>query len=305
MELEFLEYLAMVFLRRLESWVMHKISDFIKSKIFHQEFISREKYLEKLRVLHKSSNFLVVNKHPDLVFNTNPPDDRLSLYEQISFKYPELIQPKLVHGFYVAHRLDYSTSGVVLVPLTKKATTEVTKQFENRKARKFYVALVWGDVETDNLDVQVDIGKDSHPDWENVRMVPGSDPYCVKPRQSRTKMKVLERGLYRNKPATKLLLSPVTGRRHQLRVHCHYIGHTIVGDYTYSNRRDVLTPRMFLHAHRLVVDTKLENIDVKAEDTFVNCNFSDWKPTRTVCDMSDAYVEMFDGELPWKCITEN
>ena len=51
----------------------------------------------------------MVNKHPDLVLNTNPPDPRLSLYEQIGHKYPELVQPHLVHGFYVAHRLDYAT----------------------------------------------------------------------------------------------------------------------------------------------------------------------------------------------------
>ena len=38
----------------------------------------------------------------------------------------------------------------------------------------------------------------------------------------------------------------------QLRVHCDYLGHTIVGDFTYSNRKDVLSPRMFLHAHRLI-----------------------------------------------------
>jgi len=76
MEVELLEYVTMVFLKKLEQLVMHRISDFIKSKVYRQEFISREKYLEKLRVLHKSANFLVVNKHPDLVFNTNPPDDR-------------------------------------------------------------------------------------------------------------------------------------------------------------------------------------------------------------------------------------
>ena len=52
-----------------------------------------------------------------------------------------------------------------------------------------YVALVWGLVENNHLDVQIDIGKDSRPDWENIRMVPGSDPYCVKPRKSRTKVK--------------------------------------------------------------------------------------------------------------------
>ena len=58
-----------------------------------------------------------------------------------------------------------------------------------------------------HLDVRVGIGKDSHPDWENIRMAPASDPGCVKPKQSRTKMMVLERGLYRNRPATKLLNS--------------------------------------------------------------------------------------------------
>ena len=52
-----------------------------------------------------------------------------------------------------------------------------------------YVALVWGEVEDSHLDVQVDIGSDSRPEWENIRMVVGSDPYCVKPRQARTKVK--------------------------------------------------------------------------------------------------------------------
>ena len=93
MEVELFEFLAMAFLNELQRLVMHKVSGFIKSKFFRQDFISREKYLDKvdkfyklphnieiysmqLRVLHKSSNFLLVNKHPDLVFNTNPPDTR-------------------------------------------------------------------------------------------------------------------------------------------------------------------------------------------------------------------------------------
>ena len=87
---------------------------------------------------------------------------------------------------------------------------------QKRRAVKLYIALVWGEVEDTELDVRVDIGGDSRPDWENIRMVAGSDSHCVKPRQARTKIVVLERGLYRKKPATKLLLSPVTGRRHQV-----------------------------------------------------------------------------------------
>ena len=48
MEVELLEYVTMVFLNKLEQLVMHRISDFIKSKVYRQEFISREKYLEKV-----------------------------------------------------------------------------------------------------------------------------------------------------------------------------------------------------------------------------------------------------------------
>ena len=63
--------------------------------------------------------------------------------------------------------------------------------------------------------------------------------------------------------------------------------------------------RMFLHAHRLVVETRLESIDVTAEDSFVHSNFSDWRPLRTICDISVAYKEMLRDTSPWRIITED
>ena len=63
--------------------------------------------------------------------------------------------------------------------------------------------------------------------------------------------------------------------------------------------------RMFLHAHRLLVDTKLENIDVTAEDPFLHTNFPDWKPTKTICDISDDFADKFKDENSWKIISEN
>ena len=74
--------------------------------------------------------------------------------------------------------------------------------------------------------------------------------FCQKPRNSSTGLLVLELGFIDNKPATKILLYPKTGRRHQLRVHCLYIGHTIIGDYTYSGKKDTAPYRTFLHALR-------------------------------------------------------
>ena len=53
------------------------------------------------------------------------------------------------------------------------------------------------------------------------------------------------------------------------------------------------------------MNTKLEDIDVTAEDPFVNSNFSDWRPTRTICDISEAYVEMYSDINPWRIIAED
>ena len=69
-------------------------------------------------------------------------------------------------------------------------------------------------------------------------------------RSARTLIVTLESGLFDCYPTTKVLVRPITGRRHQIRVHCSNIGHTIVGDYTYSNKKDVKPARMYLHALR-------------------------------------------------------
>lgn len=74
--------------------------------------------------------------------------------------------------------------------------------------------------------------------------------FCEKPRNSYTVLVVLEHGFWKTKPATKILLAPSTGRRHQLRVHCHYIGHTVIGDYTYSDGKDIQPHRTYLHSLR-------------------------------------------------------
>lgn len=91
-----------------------------------------------------------------------------------------------------------------------------------------------------------------------------------------SRLLVLERGLYESYPATKVLLRPMTGRRHQLRVHCHIIGHTIVGDYTYSQRKDVTPPRMFLHSFRLIIPNNIELLDISTEDPFTETSTPGW-----------------------------
>ena len=71
-----------------------------------------------------------------------------------------------------------------------------------------------------------------------------------------------------------------SGRTHQLRVHCAHLDHTIVGDYTYSDRSDVTPHRMMLHAYRLVLPMTREQIDVTATDPFVSSRESEWESTQ-------------------------
>lgn len=94
------------------------------------------------------------------------------------------------------------------------------------------------------------IGDDIREKNGNHKMCVGSSPFCERPRNSSTALLVLEKGTRNGKPATKVLLCPRTGRRHQLRVHCSHIGHTIIGDYTYSERQDTEPHRTFLHSYR-------------------------------------------------------
>ena len=162
--MDVLDTIAMYFLRRLESWLKHRLAIFIQGTWRGRKAITPENYLDQLRVLHKSDHFLVVNKHPDIVMNTNPGDDRVSLFDQIQHRYPELYQPNLGHGFYVLHRLDYSTSGIVVVPLTKKANTQAMQQFEKRLTRKLYLALVRGCVKEDRLEIDIPIGRNPNSD---------------------------------------------------------------------------------------------------------------------------------------------
>ncbi|XP_023238629.1 RNA pseudouridylate synthase domain-containing protein 1-like [Centruroides sculpturatus] len=235
---------------------------------------------ENLSVLHQSQHYIVVNKEPDIVINTDFPEKHpLTLENQLFKCFPHLVDGK----FRFCHRLDYSTSGAICVAISKHAAREASKAFEKRTVEKYYLALVHGHVNEDLFVIDRMIGNDTRVDFTH-RMCTCDKSYCDNPKTSVTVVLVLQRGLYNcNCPATKVMMKPITGRRHQLRVHCHDIGHTIIGDYTYSDRQDVMPYRMFLHSYRLVIPSDLEHIDVITDDPFTSeIEENKWLPLETV-----------------------
>ncbi|GFT53605.1 RNA pseudouridylate synthase domain-containing protein 1 [Nephila pilipes] len=243
--------------------------------------------VEDLKVLYLSNNFLAVNKECDIPINADTAEKHpVTVANQLMHKFPHLVDPSINFGFRFCHRLDYSTSGVLAIALNKIAAKESGRAFNSQKTHKYYLALVHGHVEEDTIVINKAIGSDSRPDY-SYRMCSSDKEYCIQPKWAKSKLLVLQRGIYNGKPATKLLMKLVTGRRHQLRVHCHEIGHTIVGDYTYSNKTDIYPYRMFLHAYRLIIPTKIEKLDILTEDPFTEHEPKNkWCPIETVHELN-------------------
>nr|XP_045017682.1 RNA pseudouridylate synthase domain-containing protein 1 isoform X2 [Jaculus jaculus] len=115
---------------------------------------------------------------------------------------------------------------------------------------------------------------------------------CENPKPSLTELLVLEHGLYAGDPVSKVLLKPLTGRTHQLRVHCSALGHPVVGDLTYGQAKDQEDQpfRMMLHAFYLRVPTQAECVEACTPDPFLPALDACWSP-HTLVQPLDKLVE--------------
>uniref|UniRef100_A0A1B6E762 Pseudouridine synthase RsuA/RluA-like domain-containing protein n=1 Tax=Clastoptera arizonana TaxID=38151 RepID=A0A1B6E762_9HEMI len=265
--------------------------------LLHTKYYNNTSKNSQIRVLHQSSNFIVLNKGHDILINSNDPTAKVSLEQQLNKAFPTLANPNLRHSFYFPHRLDYATSGVICIALHKKACSAATSAFEGRITKKYYLALLRGHVSEEIVDISIAIGEDSREIHSSHKMCTAKETACLLPRNAHTRLLILERGLYCQYPATKVLLRPITGRRHQLRVHCSYIGHTIVGDFTYSRRKDNIPYRTFLHAFRLVLPTSIEFLDIQTPDPFTKDKlYNQWTPVEIINKLTNETLLKLNWE---------
>lgn len=140
----------------------------------------------------------------------------------------------------VVHRLDKETSGVIVFAKSPAAHAALTRQFASRRARKRYLAVLDGRPPAADGTVDLPIGR-SDRDRTRFAVAPGG-------RASITRYRLLgelpgERSL--------MLLAPVTGRTHQLRVHLAALGCPVAGDRVYGRAARSARPSMLLHAASL------------------------------------------------------
>lgn len=142
----------------------------------------------------------------------------------------------------LVHRLDCDTSGVMIFARTKQAQGFLGQEFEKRRAKKTYLARVKGEVQGEAGHIDLPMGSD----WPN-RPRQMIDPENGRPAQ--TDWQVIARA----PGETRVRLSPLTGRSHQLRVHMQALGHVILGDPIYDVAGAQAWPRLMLHAETLAL----------------------------------------------------
>lgn len=144
-------------------------------------------------------------------------------------------------GIREVHRLDWETSGLILLARHKTAHRELSRQFQEREVEKSYTAVVSGVPAAERGEIDLPL----RCDWPNRprQMV---DRELGKPSFTRWE-RLSDEG-----ERSRLHLIPVTGRSHQLRVHLMELGHPILGDRLYADAKaQAMADRLLLHATTL------------------------------------------------------
>lgn len=197
---------------------------------------------DAVTILHQDDDILLINK----------PSGLLSLSGKNPLNW-DSVHYRLVHGqaevtpafpeAKLPHRLDFGTSGIMVVALNAAAAQHLNKQFQARSIQKRYLAVLEGWVADDQGQVTAAIAKDKNH-FPRVKICPTTGKAAV------SEYKVLGRLAQPQRSLVQFI--PHTGRTHQLRIHSQFIGHPILGCDLYKNdRSEQLAARLLLHASDL------------------------------------------------------
>ncbi|PCN67502.1 bifunctional tRNA pseudouridine(32) synthase TrmQ/ribosomal large subunit pseudouridine synthase RluA [Yersinia pestis] len=187
-------------------------------------------------VLYQDKHIMVVNKPSGLLsVPGRAPENKDSVMTRVQNDFPTAES---------VHRLDMATSGVIVVALTKAAERELKRQFREREPKKTYIARVWGHLAQDEGLIDLPL----ICDWPNR---PKQKVCYETGKSAQTEYQVISRD---DDGSTRVKLSPITGRSHQLRVHMLAMGHPILGDGFYAHpEAKAMASRLQLHAQQLCI----------------------------------------------------
>ncbi len=192
---------------------------------------------DDIAILWQDEHLLLINKPSGLLsLSGKNPQNRDSVHYRLVQTFP---------GCTLVHRLDFGTSGLMVVARNKAINAALCQQFSQRSVEKGYSALLCGHLENDEGVIDAPIAKDP-------ALFPLMSICATTGKPARSRYRVVER-FYQDTgvPLTRVTLTPETGRTHQLRIHCQQLGHPILGCDLYGGLNVPGTetaPRLMLHA---------------------------------------------------------
>lgn len=234
--------------------------DYISIDIPEAHEIELEAQNIPVPVIYEDNDIIVVNKPKGIVVhpaNGNPDGTLVNAILAMCKDSLSGIGGEIRPG--IVHRLDKDTSGLLIVAKNDEAHIKMSKQIQDRKVTKKYIALVKGVISENEATIDLPIGR-STKDRKKMAV-------DAKGKNAITHFKVLKR--YNN--YTLLELKIDTGRTHQIRVHMSYIGHPVVGDSVYSNGKNEFgVEGQMLHARYLEFKHPITGEELKLEAPIPN-----------------------------------
>ncbi|ATZ16506.1 RluA family pseudouridine synthase [Entomoplasma freundtii] len=197
-----------------------------------------------LDILFQDDYLLVLNKQNNLPVHPGAGHPENTLVNGLLYSIPNLSGIGGIERPGIVHRLDKQTTGAILIAKTDQAHRRLSEMMANREIYKEYWGLVCGLINEEKGRIEAPIGR--HPNDRKKMAVTSKNG-----KSAITKFEVLER--YENEELTLVSVILETGRTHQIRVHFDFIGHPILNDPVYGQRKPEATDfGQYLHAHKLV-----------------------------------------------------
>jgi len=192
-----------------------------------------------MEIIHIDDDILVINKPAGLpVMPDGWNKDTPYLVKMLEEKHGKV---------FIVHRLDKTTSGVIVFARTVGAHRALNTQFENRETDKIYHAIMEGEPNWNEkvakFPLRANVGKKHRTAVDNKNGKP-----------SETRFRILKRyqvHLEQSRRAALVEAKPMTGRTHQIRVHAYALGHPLLGDILYNGFKTDIITRPALHAYSL------------------------------------------------------